>query len=181
MKINKNCKQCNVLFLADTRELNRGNAKFCSITCGISYNNTKREQNSNNLICKHYANTFKSSSLIAKYCSQSCKLKNYRIKKKSGNIYDRQLETLIKEYSCEICGWNLASRDAHHIIHVSKGGKSIIENLISVCPNHHRMIHSNLLSQDYLCQIAKSRTISSSLESLLIKIKSKEQDANSGN
>jgi len=181
MKIDKNCKQCNVLFLADIREIKRGNAKFCSITCGAIYNNTQREQNLNDLICKHCSNSFKSSSLFTKYCSQSCKLKNYRFKKKSGNIYDRQLEILIKEYPCEICNWDEAQRDAHHIIHVSKGGKSIIENLISVCPNHHRMIHSNLLSQDYLYQIAKSRTISSSLESLLIKIKSKEQDANSGN
>ena len=181
MKITKNCKHCESSFLADTRELNRGNAKFCSLTCCALYNNTQRELNQNDLICKHCSNTFKSSSLIAKYCSQSCKLKNYRLKKKSGNIYDRQLEILIKKYPCEVCGWDTASRDAHHIIHVSKGGKSIVENLISICPNHHRMIHSNLLSQDYLCQIVKSRTISSSLESLLIKIKSKEQDANSGN
>ena len=55
----------------------------------------------------------------------------------------RKMQTL----PCQICGWNEATRDIHHIIPVSKGGKNIDSNLIAVCPNHHRMIHSKLISE----------------------------------
>lgn len=178
MKINKECKHCNCKFLADSREVNRGNAKFCSLTCAAAYNNSNRNNSKYELICKHCSISFKSISNNSKYCSNLCKQKNYRLKKKSGNIYDYKLEKIIQQYPCEICSWKEASRDSHHITPVSKGGKSTIDNLISLCPNHHRMAHYNLFSQDYLLKIVKSRTISSSLESLLNLIKSKEQDAN---
>jgi hypothetical protein len=176
--IKRNCKNCNKPFLADKREVNRGNAIYCSLSCVTIYkNNYSSALLSKSFICKHCGNSFNSSQ-IAKYCSISCKAKNYRYKRRSGNFYDKQLGKIIKELPCEICNWQEASRDVHHIIPVSENGKTVIENLISLCPNHHRMVHSNLFSQDYLLKIVKSRTISSSLESLLVKIKSKEQDAN---
>lgn len=177
MKSNRICKHCNVLFLAENKEINRGNAHFCSINCSSSFNNSFKNKVTNDYVCKHCSQNFKSVN-NSKYCSTLCKQKNYRLKKKSGNPFDKQLEKIIKLYNCEICSWNDAPRDSHHILPVSKGGKSTIDNLISLCPNCHRKAHYNLFSQDYLLKIVKSRTISSSLESLLIKIKSKEQDAN---
>lgn len=180
-KINKTCKNCNESFLADERELKRGNAVFCSISCGTSWrNNNVAAFISILCICKNCGNSFTSTNNRAKYCSDSCKQKNYRLKKRSGNMFDIRLEKEIKKYPCEICGWDLSTRDSHHITPVSVGGKSTIDNLISVCPNHHRMIHNNLLSQDYLNKIVKSRTISSSLERLILLINSKELGANSG-
>lgn len=176
MKTERICKNCTKPFLAENREINRGYGLFCTQSCSTEYNNLKLPLNISN-ICKHCGVSFNSVK-ISKYCSSSCKQKNYRFKKKSGNIFDKQLTLLLKDYPCEICDWKEASRDVHHILPVSKNGKTIFENLISLCPNHHRMVHNNLFSQDYLLKIAKSRTISSSLESLLIKIRSKEQGAN---
>ena len=69
--------------------------------------------------------------------------------------------SIFKDVPCEICGWEETTRDLHHIEEVSKDGKNEVENLISVCPNHHRMIHKNLISKDELLSIVKSRTISS--------------------
>lgn len=178
-KIERNCKNCNKSFLAPLKEIKRGNALYCSLSCAVIFTNLNKPLSIIN-ICKHCGNSFNSAN-ISKYCSSSCKHKNYRLKKKSGNLYDRQLTSLLKEYPCEICDWKEAIRDVHHIIPVSENGKTVINNLISLCPNHHRMVHCNLFSQDYLLKIVKSRTISSSLESLLKIIKSKEQDANSGN
>ena len=43
---------------------------------------------------------------------------------------------------CSLCGWNEAQCDLHHIIHKQDGGADSIENLIVVCPNCHRKIHS---------------------------------------
>lgn len=175
-KTERSCKNCNKPFLVENKEINRGNGLFCTISCATSYNNSKQSYNISN-ICKHCGKSFLSIK-VSKYCSSSCKQKNYRFKKKSNIGYDKQLTLLLQEYPCEICDWKEAPRDVHHIIPVSNNGKTIFENLISLCPNHHRMVHYNLFSQDYLLKIAKSRTISSSLESLLVKIKSKEQDAN---
>lgn len=164
--------------MADNREINRGKAKFCCNSCSASYNNRYENKLLHILICKHCSRNFNSSDVKTKYCSIACKQKNYRLKKSSGLTYDSRLEKEIAQYACEICKWEDAPRDSHHITPVSKGGKTTVSNLISLCPNHHRMAHYNLLSQYYLLQIAKSRTISSSLESLLFKIVSKEQDAN---
>jgi 5-methylcytosine-specific restriction protein A len=49
---------------------------------------------------------------------------------------------------CQICSW--APRrtykaelcEAHHVRWLSRGGSDILENLVLVCPNHHRAIHS---------------------------------------
>ena len=35
--------------------------------------------------------------------------------------------------------------DIHHLIPVSKGGASTLENLVTVCKAHHKMIHSDFL------------------------------------
>lgn len=62
---------------------------------------------------------------------------------------------------CAICGWNKASCDVHHIIPVSNGGKNEITNLITLCPNCHRMVHRNLISEEKLKKFRESWTISS--------------------
>jgi hypothetical protein len=90
--IKLNCKYCNIPFLADKREINRGNAKYCSLSC--STKNTLEEKYSNpqlikTFICKHCSRSFKSNTnTFAKYCSTICRQKNYRAKKKSDNNFD---------------------------------------------------------------------------------------------
>jgi len=54
---------------------------------------------------------------------------------------------------CFICGWNEATLDTHHIIYRSKKGTDDHSNLIYVCPNCHRIIHStDKFSEDFLKQ-----------------------------
>jgi 5-methylcytosine-specific restriction protein A len=64
---------------------------------------------------------------------------------------DRHLVEQLREmYSgeCQICGW--APRhtygtelcEAHHIRWLSRGGDDNLGNLVLICPNHHRAIHS---------------------------------------
>lgn len=179
MKIDRKCKNCNKSFQVESREAKRTDKVagiFCSRSCCVSYTAKERVEVLN--ICKHCGREYSTVALHSKYCSNSCKQKNYRSKGKSDNMYDRKLLDLLGEYPCEICNWSSAPRDVHHIIPVSENGKNIVDNLITLCPNHHRMVHTNSFSQDYLFEIVKSRTISSSLKLLLDKIK--EQDANSG-
>lgn len=160
-KIEKICQTCNKSFLADSREINRGNAKYCSLSCV----GKAPKQLQYNQICKHCGKEFLSASKNAKYCSNSCKQKNYRIKQKSTIEQDYSIKHYYKIFEnipCEICNWDKSARDLHHIIEVSNGGTTEINNLICVCPNCHRMIHSNLISKDDLLKIIENRTISSS-------------------
>ena len=50
-KIEKLCQFCNKPFNSDTRELNRGRAKYCSKSCA---NSIPKDQNIIK-VCKHYS------------------------------------------------------------------------------------------------------------------------------
>jgi hypothetical protein len=156
-KVDKNCKKCNESFKVDTRELNRGNGKYCSLSCAAKTSKLQKYEK----ICKHCGTQYYTASKFSKYCSSHCKQRNYRLKSK-GAFNMKAFYKLFKNLPCELCGWKEASRDLHHIIPVSSGGKNETNNLISVCPNHHRMIHKNLISKDTLLKCVEYRTISSS-------------------
>lgn len=63
---------------------------------------------------------------------------------------DRKIINHLREiYSgkCQICGWAPRSNyggdlcEAHHVRWLSRGGMDDIENMVLICPNHHRAIH----------------------------------------
>lgn len=173
MKIEKICQTCKKPFYADSKEVNRGNGKYCTQSCASKAPKSLKYKQ----ICKHCGQSFNSASKNAKYCSNSCKQKNYREKQKSLNLEAKSIKyyyKIFKDIPCEICSWKETSRDLHHIIEVSEGGLTEINNLISVCPNCHRMIHNNLISKDSLLKAIEIRTISSSSTI-------EELDAKSGN
>jgi 5-methylcytosine-specific restriction enzyme A len=49
---------------------------------------------------------------------------------------------------CQLCGWSGKSSyqrlicEAHHLQWLSRGGADELDNLVLVCPNHHRVIHA---------------------------------------
>lgn len=59
-----------------------------------------------------------------------------------GKTYLLQKYREMKGNTCEICGWNEGPCDLHHKLPRARGGKHEIKNLICVCPNHHRLIHT---------------------------------------
>lgn len=78
------------------------------------------------------------------------------------SILDCSKRTLTKilkrsEIGCAICGWNESTCDIHHIIQRKDGGSDKNDNLIIVCPNHHRIIHTN---KCYSIEFLKSLSIS---------------------
>lgn len=154
------CQCCGKSFLAENREINRGNAKYCSQSCAGKMSKELEYTH----ICKHCGREFTSTSKNSKYCSTICKQKNYRARQKS-LLAEKSIKyyyNFFENIPCEICGWDKSVRDLHHITEVANGGSTELTNLISVCPNCHRMIHRNLISKEQLVQIVKSRTISSS-------------------
>jgi hypothetical protein len=66
--------------------------------------------------------------------------------KNPATILDFSLRTVSKilrraNKSCDICNWNEASCDIHHIKEKKDGGSDNMENLTCVCPNCHRKLH----------------------------------------
>lgn len=49
-----------------------------------------------------------------------------------------------KERPCEICGWNFLGRDAAHIIDEGDYQHEEVWNVISLCPNCHRVFDEKL-------------------------------------
>ena len=163
-RVERQCLECKQIFLADRREVTRGNAKFCSISCSVTNINRQRGEVTLNLICIHCGAQFISAYKFREYCSTSCKLKHYRFRKRPDKLRQSTEIKCLQSLPCEICGWKEATRDIHHIINVKDNGTDDLSNLVALCPNHHRMAHRKLLSQDDLLKIAQSRTISSSVE-----------------
>jgi 5-methylcytosine-specific restriction protein A len=50
---------------------------------------------------------------------------------------------------CQLCGWSARGPyrtevcEAHHLHWLSRGGDDALENLVLLCPNHHRVVHRN--------------------------------------
>ena len=167
MKIKRNiersCLTCGEKFLASQAEANRGNAKYCSLSCATTGNNNARllHQKSLELTCKNCGRSFSTKVSHQKFCCFKCK--NAHAYRKRQQAVSRKKEfSELREKPCEVCGWKDATRDMHHIVPVRKGGKDAVDNLVILCPNHHRLAHQNLLSQDDLKKIVNARTISSS-------------------
>lgn len=51
---------------------------------------------------------------------------------------------LIERTSCFVCGFWGPGLDRHHLIRRTDGGSDDPSNLVWLCSNHHRMLHSNL-------------------------------------
>ncbi len=157
--------------MADPREVNRGNALFCNLSCVATNSNRTRLIDSQIISnkCPRCGEMFETKAPTKIYCSQKCK-SAYRYYSGAGEF---PRSSVLRKKPCEVCGWNETTRDIHHITSPLKGGTNDLFNVVVVCPNHHRLIHNNLVSQDDLFLIIKSRTISSSADA--------ESDALAGN
>jgi hypothetical protein len=153
-KISKVCTTCSKPFEADIREHNRGNAKYCSLSCAAK--NQKRLITYDK-ICINCNKAFVSKCADSKYCHKDCKQKYYRKQQLTKDYSTKSLQRILGNLPCEICGWNECTRDIHHILPISKGGKNTLNNVIVLCPNHHRMAHNNLISEEAVSTAFKFR------------------------
>lgn len=165
MQIKKECLFCKNIFNADSREINRGNAKYCSLSCACKHR--MQLQPFKKCTCIVCNNVFESKNPKAKYCSNKCKSKHYRQLISTEQNGTRKLQSILLLRVCENCKWQDGPRDVHHILPVCKGGKNEMTNLITLCPNCHRLAHRDLLSEDKLKKLVNFRTISSSQTEML--------------
>ncbi len=104
------------------------------------------------------------------YCNAACARKkdtSNTYKRVSDNSHKGYLAAeLIMRYNgrCAICGWRASEalittdgrtqkaygNEIHHIIPVKNGGRATEDNLILLCPNHHKQADLGVLTADDL-------------------------------
>jgi len=145
-------------------------AKCCSRKCSIENfkkypGNPKKEKVKKVCpICNKEFYTFPAYKDTAKYCSYTCKHKGQSITTR-GRKYVEQHKSaasfrnnIRKQFSpeCITCGWNKDTCDVCHIVPRKKGGEDIIENILILCPNCHRLYDKGKLD---LTQTPKQSTL----------------------
>lgn len=168
----RNCLECGKIFHPPISEVNRGNGKFCSLSCVGRYCNKHyikpRPAAIKVISCKFCGKKFEyrlkkhPKYSMRKFCSYACAY-NARRGSQPGSL-NQNVRRKLKELSfstygeqCELCGYRV-SVDVHHLIPRSENGKGEVSNLAVLCPNHHREVHIGILSRNDILKIRKLKT-----------------------
>lgn len=155
--IPKLCTYCNKEFLAPIKELNRGNGKVCSRNCA----RRNRQRKEDNVICSFCNHSFylnnsqkKNSKSGLFFCCRDHKDKAQRLEFGLLEIMPDHYGTGGQSYreiafrsfpnECAICKWSEFPKvlEVHHKDKNRENNK--LNNLIILCPNHHRITHYKL-------------------------------------
>ena len=152
------CKNCGETFATRPHIKQR---VFCSIDCRDGFR--KKLTGSKNpmynraeMPCENCGKPMQVTSAYLKgkkvgYCSKECGKEAFRKKiakvKRTNNRRGKQAARIRDGGKCVICGFSHATA-VHHIIPKRSGGTDRVENLVTLCPNHHYMVHANLISFD---------------------------------
>ncbi len=87
--------------------------------------------------------------LTKRYCSMTCKGVAHSATMRRGQIGStgtafRQAARNYLPESCAVCGWDETRCDVAHIV----PGIDTLENVVMLCPNHHRMFDRGLIPAD---------------------------------
>jgi hypothetical protein len=93
------------------------------------------------------------------YCSLTCKHIGQRAimtgRRPNGGIYTSPATFRViarQEFidKCALCGWDQAPCDVCHIIARKDGGTDDIDNVVMLCPNHHRLFDRGQIDIDVI-------------------------------
>ena len=92
-----------------------------------------------------------------KYCSKDCYTKAQKtgVAKRDRNN-ESKIKRMVKFERCLICDFDRFI-EICHLIPPNKGGTFAEENIVFLCPNHHRLLDSGLLNKKEQQKIGKSR------------------------
>lgn len=158
----KKCTNCKIKFKAPTKELKRGNGKFCSVKCGAIYNGKHRPKLQPNVKCamckKHFyksQSSLKNSKSKLYFCCRAHKdaaqciggireIMPSHYGTSTGKSGYRK--TAFDSYACKCdkCGYNKykSIMVVHHIDHNRDNNN--VSNLQILCRNCHLEHHLGL-------------------------------------
>lgn len=156
-KPSKNCKHCGKI-VSD-------NKVFCDFLCRNAHAKiepTHGEPSRASKLCEVCGEEFFFNSSMRKravVCSRKC-LGTWQIIQRTGLLIkggkyksDRTFRQMARKLfvdRCAICGWNETPCDVCHIVARKDGGENIFENVVMLCPNHHRMFDRGLLAKELI-------------------------------
>lgn len=150
-KVEKSCKFCNKSFLAEVREVNRGNGKFCSLSCSSKSHKKEKVPNVECGTCGKGLYRTKSHIKASRsgffFCNRECLRKAQRLdgieeihpQHFNSNKNYRSICFRNHKKECVICGEsNIVA--VHHYDHNHSNNDPA--NLVPLCPTHHQYVHS---------------------------------------
>jgi 5-methylcytosine-specific restriction endonuclease McrA len=154
----RKCKYCSKSFEAEVREINRGNAKFCSLSCASKYSHKNRSKDCNVkcAYCQKPIHRTKSQIKASKtntfFCCREHKDKGQSLEsgitkvqpdhygKGETNYRKRKLRE-IKEPKCSECERKLPL-PVLHVHHIDRDrSNNKLDNLEVLCPTCHELKH----------------------------------------
>lgn len=167
--ISKTCPVCGRTFKV---QFSKQRIKFCSRKCYNEYRRKELEkipklkQVKNCEICGKPFEYYPSVRKHARFCSLRCSrighsrdLAGRRMAPWGHGVkaMRNRLTLLIGGDKCFICGWSEAPNDVCHIVPVKDGGETRIDNMILLCPNHHRMYDRGLIQREHLVSLVRTK------------------------
>lgn len=98
-------------------------------------------------ICRGCGKSFEKSKTkrgLVSYCSDTCCTLTYYRNNPHKRLRD-QWSKRVDEMECCVCGFN-RTLDKCHVVWRKDGGKVTKDNIVILCPNHHRLMDSNRLT-----------------------------------
>lgn len=155
-KVEKVCVFCKNSFSGTAAAICK--RVYCSTNCRDEHRRTltgvlNKSYTSIEMKCEICGNVFITTPARLKnsqvYCSMECGREGRRVKisgtSRNTRPFGKQKAKVRDQFKCKICNFDLIVH-AHHIIPKKDGGSDHIDNIITLCPNHHAMAHAGLLS-----------------------------------
>ena len=159
----KACIQCGAPIPRRPRST-IGKAKFCGNDCKLAYQRRHPPRPRHERTVSPCATCGKPVGYLpsqkrpgqAIYCSRRCFGKGHSKlmtgRRPSNGTYTSRntFRAMIRREfrdECAVCGWAEAPCDVAHIVSRRGGGEDTLENVTMLCPNHHRLYDSGLISE----------------------------------
>jgi 5-methylcytosine-specific restriction endonuclease McrA len=153
------CTRCSAVFYAQKAQLQT--RRYCSMTCrdghrrerlGAANPSYRRIEVPCN-VCEKPVQALPNAlrRRPRQYCSYACgRIGQARAISGAREITDgKRLARIRDGHCCRFCDFRLALH-VHHIIPRSKRGTNELGNLITLCPNHHAMVHRGMITASAL-------------------------------
>lgn len=127
-KVDQGKRLRRVAEIRSIKSLEKRSGLICE-KCGVVFTAKKYMRKDRKVHCE---------SCLRKWCSTTTPPESIL------GISKRTTHKILKRagVACSICHWSEASCDLHHIEAKAKGGSDLNDNLVVVCPNCHRVIHT---------------------------------------